>query len=111
MALGIILLGWAPTAIAATSITVMMGLVMGYVNITFITWLQRRTPGAMLGRMMSLLMFASIGLVPIAASLVGLVIRFNLAALFVGGGLIILSVIAVGISNPLARKMAVEPVR
>ncbi|HIP72199.1 MAG TPA: MFS transporter, partial [Anaerolineae bacterium] len=38
------------------------GIADGYVVIMFITWLQLRTPEAMLGRMMSLLMFASAGL-------------------------------------------------
>ena len=109
MAVGIMLLSWAPTSTFATAITTSMGLASGYVNITFITWLQRRTPEAMLGRMMSVLMFASIGLVPISTALVGFIIRFNLPALFIGGGLIILTIIGYGLTNPLIREMAVAP--
>ena len=111
MAINIALLGIAPNLIIAAAVTTMMGIASGYVNITFITWLQRRTPSEMLGRMMSVLMFASIGLIPISTALVGVLIRFNLPALFIGGGLIILAIIAYGISNPLVREMAVEPVQ
>ena len=110
MAVGIMLLSWAPTSVTATVITTSMGIASGYVNITFITWLQRRTPEAMIGRMMSVLMFASIGLVPISTALGGFLISYNLPALFIGGGLIILAIITYGMSKPVIREMAIEPV-
>ena len=41
-----------------------IGIMGGYANILFTAWLQGRTPQAMMGRVMSLLMVASIGLSP-----------------------------------------------
>ena len=55
LGLGIIALGLVSTTIGAAVIALFMGIAEGYVVILFITWLQRRTSVAMLGRMMSLL--------------------------------------------------------
>jgi hypothetical protein len=48
-----------------------VGLASGAVNTFGISWLQRRTEPAMQGRVMSLVMLASIGLVPISYALSG----------------------------------------
>jgi MFS family permease len=64
----------------------MMGLANGYTAIMLITWIQLRTPRDMLGRMMSLLMFGSSGLVPISQALSGALSKWNLNVLLVAAG-------------------------
>jgi hypothetical protein len=56
------------------------------------TWIQRRTPRAMLGRMMSMLMLSNNGLVPISQAISGAVSKWSLTALFVGAGALTLLV-------------------
>jgi len=68
-----------------------LGLGHGYVAIIFFTWIQTRTPKEMLGRIMSLLMLSSAGLIPVSQAISGAVITWNLILLFVlAGGLIVL---------------------
>ena len=70
---------------------VLLGLGTGYVTIILFTWIQTRTPKAMLGRIMSLLMLASAGLLPISQAISGAVGAWNLTLLFVAaGGLLVL---------------------
>lgn len=69
----------------------LLGLGVGYVTIVLFTWIQSRTPKTMLGRMMSLLILASAGLIPISQAVAGVVGTWNLTLLFVvAGGLIVL---------------------
>lgn len=69
----------------------LLGLGNGYVTIILFTWVQTRTPKAMLGRIMSLLMLSSAGLVPVSQAISGAVGAWNLTVLFVAaGGLIVL---------------------
>ncbi len=56
------------------------------------SWLQRRTDPAMQGRVMSLVMMASIGLVPISLAASGALADVNPTVLFlIAGGLILLA--------------------
>ena len=69
----------------------LLGLGNGYVTIILFTWIQTRTPKEMLGRIMSLLMLSSAGLVPVSQAISGAVITWNLILPFVlAGGLIVL---------------------
>ena len=56
----------------------LLGLGNGYISIILFTWIQTRTPKAMLGRMMSILMFANTGLVPVSQAISGAVSKWNL---------------------------------
>ncbi|MFC2968643.1 MFS transporter [Acidimangrovimonas pyrenivorans] len=68
-----------------------LGLGNGYVAILLFTWMQNRTPKEMLGRVMSFLMFANTGLVPLSQALSGGLGRYSLDAMFVtAGGLAVL---------------------
>ena len=69
----------------------MLGVGNGYISITLFTWMQLRTPKAMLGRMMSMMMLSNTDLVPISQALSGAVSKWSLTMLFAGaGGLILL---------------------
>ena len=68
-----------------------LGLGNGYIVIVVFTWIQQRTPRDMLGRIMSMLMLASLGLVPLSQALSGAVSRWNLTGMFaLSGGLTLL---------------------
>jgi MFS family permease len=74
------------------ALMLMLGLGNGYISITLFTWMQLRTPKAMLGRMMSMMMLSNTGLVPISQAISGAVSRRSLTALFAGAGILILLV-------------------
>jgi MFS family permease len=71
----------------------LLGLGNGYIAIILFTWMQTRTPKDMLGRMMSILMFSSAGLVPVSQAISGAVIKWNLPLLFVSAGSLVMLVI------------------
>ena len=77
-------------------LVVVIGVMGGYTNIIFTTWLQARTPQKVLGRVMSLLMIASIGLSPFSNAVSGALIKISLGWVFVGAGamMALLSVVA-----------------
>lgn len=103
MGIGLAMLGLASSTAVAALIALMMGTTNGYVNILAITWLQNRTPEAMLGRMMSLVMFASLGLNPVSTALAGALIGLNATALFVAAGSLMTAIVLLTSLNPAVR--------
>jgi MFS family permease len=78
--------GWLHNTWLAAGVMLLAGMGNGYLAITVITALQRRTPVAMLGRLMSLVMVASYGLMPLSQALAGALSKWNLNMLFVLSG-------------------------
>ncbi len=79
-------------------LSLIIGVAGGYTDTMFTTWLQWRTPQRMMGRVMSLLMVASIGLGPISHVVAGALLRLSLEGVFVGSGaLMALLTLAVGL--------------
>jgi hypothetical protein len=64
----------------------------GIANVMLIAWFQGETRKDMLGRVMSLTMFASAGLQPVSLALAGWLVDLSYTAMFAGaGGLIVLA--------------------
>ncbi len=59
-----------------------LGVLNGYLSILLITGLQRNTPREMLGRIMSMVLLANLGLMPLLQALAGATLRWNILALF-----------------------------
>ena len=105
LGIGVAALGLVTNTAAAALLMLTMGAANGYVVVLFMTWLQTRTPDSMLGRIMSLLMFASVGLQPISTALTGALIEFNMVALFIVAGLLMTVMVLVSMLNPAVRAM------
>jgi hypothetical protein len=88
---------------------VIAGTILGYSNITYITWLQRRIPRQLMGRVMSLMMFGSVALVPISMALSGALVKISLDAVLVGGGLGMAGLAVLGLLSRSVRAMGLEP--
>jgi MFS family permease len=86
--------GLLTNAWLAAGIILLTGVGNGYLAISLITALQRRTPVAMLGRLMSLVMVASYGLVPLSQALAGALSKWSLDMLFIlsGAAMVLLAV-------------------
>ena len=74
---------------------VVLGVGDGYVAVTMMSVVQRVTPKAMLGRVMSLVMLAMLGLMPVSTALAGAIVKLGPTALFAGAGAGLLVVTAV----------------
>jgi len=64
----------------------------GFVNVHLLAWFQQRVDRAMLGRVISVLMFASLGLVPLSLAAAGAAVQWSLSGMFAGAGALVLGV-------------------
>jgi MFS family permease len=92
--------GLIPTLGPAALVMAIAGFSSGAVNTFGISWLQRRTDPAMQGRVMSLVMLASLGLVPVSYALSGAIADLNVTLLFVGAGVLM---VAAGVAAAASR--------
>jgi hypothetical protein len=91
LGVGISVVGLLPSLIPAAVLMGLSGVGTGVVNTYGVSWLQRRTDSAMQGRVMSLVMLASMGLTPISYAVSGVIADFNPTLLFlIAGGIILL---------------------
>jgi MFS family permease len=83
-------MGWITITWVDAILMLILGIGNGYIGLIIFTWVQQRTPKDMLGRMMSMMTLASMGLVPLSQALAGAISKWNLTALFVVAGSLIL---------------------
>lgn len=86
MALAMILIGLAPNVWTTALAAVPLGAAVGVLQVSGMAWLQRRSDPAFLGRVMSLVMFAVMGLTPVSYAVAGIVAESGAAQLFLGAG-------------------------
>ncbi|QIL90223.1 MFS transporter [Microbulbifer sp. SH-1] len=89
---------------------ILIGFCIGTMMVAGTTWFQLRTPGAYMGRVMSLLMFAIAGLIPVSTGITGYLIELYSSgtAMNIAGALMI-TFAAVGLATPYIRNMGLLP--
>jgi MFS family permease len=99
---GIVLcaLGWIASTWLDFIIMLGIGIGNGYIGLVLFTWIQQTTPKDKLGRIMSMTMLASMGLVPLSQAIAGAISKWNLTGLFVLAGGLMLVVSAWLALNP-----------
>jgi MFS family permease len=110
--LALAMLSAAHSVLAGAALLVLAGLFAGTVQIAIITWLQRRVPQAMMGRIMSIVFFIFLGLAPLAAALAGGLLKvISLSELFVGAGLSLTALAMICLTRPslLAIRLQTSP--
>jgi len=104
------LLGLIEQTMHGMMILFTFGLIIGYFQILLITWIQRRIPQQMLGRMMSLVMFATVGVAPLSGLLTGYLIELTeLTVLFMASGSLVTLVAFLCLLSPKMRAMGLPP--
>lgn len=79
-------LGFIPQLWIDFGLLLMLGLGNGYLAIILFTWIQTHVDRGMLGRMMSLITFSSLGLVSVSQAISGAVAKWDIDALFLTAG-------------------------
>jgi hypothetical protein len=92
------------------SICLILGIANGYVTIIFITWLQARTPEALLGRVMSVMIFFVIGLNPVSMALSGFFSDISVRATFVVAGILMTVIVLFAYFSESMREIGAEMV-
>lgn len=102
------LLGMAENIYLASAFILIMGISGGVVMTAGTTWFQRRTPDEYMGRVMSVLMFAVIGLIPASATLSGYIMETgSVTQLMLGTGLTVVAIAFAGLLVPRVRNMGI----
>jgi len=97
---GIVVVGVLPSLLPAALAMGITGIATGVINTYGFSWLQRRTDKAMQGRVMSLVMLASMGLTPVSYAVSGVIANVNATLLFVlAGGMILAAAVGAAISS------------
>src|SRR5260370_26593606 len=109
MGFGVALMPLFASTPVVAAIMLLIGITNGYVNIHFFTWLQKRIPQELMGRVMSLLMFSSVGLAPVSYTLAGAILQINLNVLFIGGGMLMAALGLLSIMFPAFRQIGSDP--
>lgn len=108
LGIGMILMPLSASTLVVALVSLLMGTAMGFVNIRFMTWLQKRVPTTLMGRVMSLIMFASTGIAPVSSTLAGIILNLDLQILFIGSGVLLtLTTLAFMMMRPI-RQMGFE---
>ena len=115
--LGMIALSQITATWMGFMLMLVMGVGNGYLAITLITAIQRRTPRELLGRIMGLVMLANLGLLPISQALSGVLSRWSVSILMIAGGtgMLLLAVWLIGqsglelMATPLAADISPAP--
>jgi MFS family permease len=78
---------------------VLIGICGGIANVSMMAWIQGRVDHALMGRVMSVIMFAAVGLMPVSLALAGLVAERHATGMFtVAGILMMLTALVAGLS-------------
>ncbi len=106
-------LAFMPSTWLDFALLLLLGIANGYLGIILFTWIQVRTPREMLGRMMSILTFGGVGLVPVSQAVSGAVSKWSLNALFIASGCLTLLLAGWAAFQPalksLSASMGVQP--
>ena len=74
------------TTLAAAVLTGLAGTALGYGNLLALTWVQSRIPPELMGRVMSLLITGSVGLVPVSMFIAGAAVQVSVDATMLVAG-------------------------
>lgn len=106
--LALVAFGFAPSLPVATAAAAAMGAAAGYLGVVLVSWLQERTAPELLGRVMSLVVFAAVALDPASYALTGLLVAGGVERLFLGAGAtLVLTAAVAAVSGVVSRESQV----
>ena len=88
-----------------SAVLLLTAMASGFLNIHLISWFQQRVERVYLGRVMSVIMFASIGLMPISLAAAGLALKWSFPGMFAVAGALVLVVTALAAAHRPVREI------
>ena len=85
--IGMIAMSFVPNWLLASLVSLILGGCSSFFILVATTWIQKKTPPEILGRVMGVSLLASIGIAPFSYALAGILANVNLLTLFGGTGL------------------------
>ena len=107
---GFAFVGLAPTVEVALAIIAPMAILIGFINVQYFAWLQRRVAEDVRGRVMSLVMLGSIGLAPVSLAIAGALVDLGFATfMYLAAGALVVGAALVGFAWGVPAHMDNEP--
>jgi len=107
---GFAFVGLAPTVLVALAIIAPMAVLIGFINVQYVAWLQRRVAEDVRGRVMSLVMLGSIGLAPVSLAIAGALVDLGAATfMYLAAGALVVGAALVGFAWGVPAHMDREP--
>jgi hypothetical protein len=107
---GVAALAFAGTTLVAAIMTAVSGMALGYGNLLGLTWIQARIPSQLMGRVMGLMMFGSMGLVPVSQLLAGAAVTVSLEGMLIVAGIGMATLTLGSLLSPTIRGLGLTPV-
>jgi MFS family permease len=107
--LGLVALPFTNSTLVAAAVIGISGIALGFGNLHGITWVQSRIPPDLMGRVMSVMITGSVGLVPVSMLIAGAVVQVSLDGLFVVAGVGMPLICLLTLLSPTVRRMGLEP--
>ncbi len=109
--LGVLLFAFSTSVFSALSILFFIGIIGGFIQVVAFTWVQTRTKQEYLGRVMSYLMFAILGLTPISAALAGyLITKTSIITMYILVASSIMAIASLSLLSPSLRQMGTKEI-
>ncbi len=86
LALCVAAIGFLGHIATVASDLLLMSAIAAFLSIQIIAWLQQRVESSFMGRVMSVLMFASVGLTPLSLAIAGVALKVSVPGTFVAAG-------------------------
>ena len=102
-------LALAASTLIAAALSLAAGVGIGYGNLLGLTWIQSRIAPELMGRVMSLMMMGSMGLVPVSMLIAGVTVEVSLDGTFVVAGLGMAAMSVISLLSPAVRNLGLEP--
>ena len=96
---------WHSILIVGAGVLLLMGMSAAVANIHIISWIQQRIEPAIMGRVMSVLMFFSLGLMPLSLAITGFALQWSLVGTFLIAGSALFLVTITGTLQPSVRQI------
>ncbi len=106
---GVAALAPVHSTLVAAALTAGAGIALGYGNLLGLSWAQARIPPGLMGRVMSLLLLGSVGLVPVSELVAGAAVQVSLEGLLVVAGIGMALFSFGSLLSPTVRHLGLEP--
>lgn len=99
-------MGFLPGLWPVAALLLSMGMLSGFINVQFQSWFQGRVDRAVLGRVVSVIMVANLGLAPLSMGIAGAAVAWSAKWMFLIAGLAVVTVAAFGLLQKPVREIA-----
>jgi len=106
---GLVALPFISSTLAGAVLIAASGIALGFGNLHGMTWAQSRIAPELMGRVMSVMIMGSVGLVPVSMVLAGAAVQVSLDGMLVVAGIGMAVVCLVSLLNPAVRQMGLQP--